>query len=247
MSQVVIVTGSGRGLGRAVGERFGAAGAKVAVSYHTSAQGAEEAATAIARSGGEALVQRCDVTEYQQVEALVNTALARWGRVDVLVNNSGESFATWRDPSQKLLVHETTEEEWQFVTSIVLSGTFHGIKAVAPHMIKQRDGHIINIFSAAALVGRWGYGPASASRGGVLALTKTVARELGEYNIKVNAVNPGFIVSEKHAVVESTTAFAQQTVLGRGGDAAEFAEFVYRLAQMENVSGQCFNVENRIF
>ncbi len=246
MAQVVVVTGSGRGLGKAMAERFGAAGARVVVSYNTSAQGAEEAAAAIARSGGEALVQRCDVREYAQVEALVNAAVDRWGRVDVLVNNSGESFATWRDPSQKLRVHETSEEEWQFVTSVVLTGTFHGIKAVAPHMIQQRDGHIINVYSAAALVGRWGYGPASASRGGVLALTKTAARELGEYNIKVNAVNPGFIVSEKHAVVESTTAFAQQTVLGRGGDTAEFAEFVYRLAQMENVSGQGFNVENRI-
>lgn len=246
MSQVVIVTGSGRGLGRAVAERFGAAGARVVVSYRTSAQGAQETAQAILRSGGEALVQRCDVLEYQQVEALVTAALERWGRVDVLVNNSGESFATWRDRSQKLLLHEISDEEWHFVININLTGTFYGIKAVAPHMIKQRDGHIINIFSAAGLVGRWGYGATSASRGGVLALTKTVARELGEHNVKVNAVNPGFIINERHAPVETVADYARQAVLRRGGDASEFAEFVYRLAQMQSVSGQAFSIESRI-
>jgi len=246
MSQVVIITGSGRGLGRAMAERFGAAGARVVVSYHTSAQGAEETATAIRRSGGEALVRQCDVREYDQVEALVTAAVERWGRVDVLVNNAGEPVAPWRDRTLKLRVHELSGEEWDFVVSINLKGTFHGIKAVAPTMIQQREGHIINVSSGSGLKGRLGFAAYAAAKAGVIGLTKTAARELGEYNIKVNAVCPGLIMNEKHAQVAIVDGYLRDSVLHRLGDAGEFAEAVYHLAQMQNVSGQTFILESRI-
>lgn len=246
MSQVVIITGSGRGLGRALAERFGAARGRVAVSYHTSAQGAEETAEAILHSGGEAIVQRCDVRDFAQVQALVQATLDRWGRIDVYVNNAGEAVAPWRDRNLKLRVHEISEEEWDLVIDSNLRGNFHGIRAVAPAMMKQRDGHIINVSSGSALRGRLGFSHYAAAKLAILGLTKTAAQELGQYNVKVNAVCPGLIMNEKHAQVALVEDHLRETTLGRLGKAEDFAEAVYQLAQWPNVSGQTFVLESRI-
>ncbi len=246
MSQVAVITGSGRGLGRALAERFAAAKARVAVSYHTSAQGAEETAEAVRQRGGEAFVQQCDVREYAQVQALVQAAVDHWGRIDVFVNNAGEAVAPWRDRNLKLRVHEISEEEWDLVIDSNLGGNMHGIRAVAPVMMKQREGHIINVSSGSALRGRLGFSHYAAAKLAILGLTKTAAQELGQYNIRVNAVCPGLIMNEKHAQVALVADHLKETTLGRLGKAGDFAEAVYQLAQWPNVSGQTFIFESRI-
>lgn len=246
MSQVVVITGSGRGLGRALAERFGAAKAGVVVSYHTSAQGAQETAEAVRRKGGEAVVQQCDVRDFAQVQALVQAGMDRWGRIDVFVNNAGEAVAPWRDRNLKLRVHEISEEEWDLVIDSNLRGNLHGIRAVALVMMKQREGHIINVSSGSALRGRLGMSHYAAAKAAILGLTKSAAQELGQYNVRVNAVCPGLIMNEKHAQVALVEDHLRETTLGRLGAPEDFAEAVYQLAQWPNVSGQTFILESRI-
>jgi 3-oxoacyl-[acyl-carrier protein] reductase len=248
MSQVVIVTGAGRGLGRAIALRFGKDGARVVVNYAHSAQAAEEAAQEINRSGGQAQALKADVRYYEQVKAMVEETISKWGCIDVLVNNAGAAVGEGKDRSKTWLFYEVDEEDWDFVIDTNLKGSFNCMKAVAPYMIQQKEGHIINVSSGTGLRGRIGLTSYAASKSGVIGLTKGAARELGEHNIKVNAVCPGLVLhgSGMAGAVARPEGYIQEAVLHRTGDPEEFAKGVFHLSQMQNVSGQTFIFESRI-
>ena len=248
MSKVVIVTGGSGGLGGEVAIQFGLTGAKVVISDIAYFDDAEGVAKTITQSGGEAFVYEADVCNYQQVKAMVETTVDRWGRIDVLVNNAGGGIR-WLGLEGKL-VTETEEEVWDKVVDVNLKGTFLCIKAVVPQMIKQREGHIINVSSGRGLHGAKGFSAYSAAKAGVFGLTKTVAREVGDYNVKVNAVCPGRILheralKERRATLEGT-AETDNLLHRKTESAQEFAKFLVHLASMENISGQTFNLDSRI-
>ena len=148
------------------------------------------------------------------------------------------------------VVVEMEEQIWDFVVDLNLKGTFNCIKAVLPQMMEQREGHIINISSGMALSGLRGEANYSAAKAGVLGLTKTVAIEAGEYNIKVNALIPGLILHERRPLAnyppERYQMIKDRSLLHRTGDPEELADFVFHLSTMNNISGQTISLDSRI-
>jgi len=177
--KVVIVTGAGRGIGRGIVEKLAALGARVVVSDIDEGSARETART----TGGEALGLRVDVTSKESVEAMVKATMDHFGRVDVLVNNAG-----WDKVGPFL---KSDESDWERVIAINLYGMFHCCKAVLPVMVSQGSGKVVNIGSDAGRVGSSGEAVYSATKGGVIAFTKTLAREMARYKINVNCVCPG--------------------------------------------------------
>jgi 3-oxoacyl-[acyl-carrier protein] reductase len=171
--RVAVVTGAGQGIGAAVARAFAREGAKVAV-VDLAAERAREVAAGIAAQGGEAVVIACNVASRAEVNAMVAEVDARFGRVDVLVNNAGMAQAQW---DEVLAVH--------------LTGSFHCLQAVAPGMIARKFGRIVNVTSAAGVLGTIGQINYSAAKAGILGLTKSAARELAPHGITVNAIAPG--------------------------------------------------------
>jgi 2-hydroxycyclohexanecarboxyl-CoA dehydrogenase len=182
LDKVVIVTGGARGLGFGIGEACAREGAQVILAdLHLEA--AQRAAEQLSQQGWNAIGLLCDVTRWNSVEQLVHTVGDRYGKVDVYVNNAG-----W-DKVKPFL--EMGIDEWDPVIRINLYGTLHGAKAVLPLMVSQKSGTIINIASDAGRVGSSGEAVYSATKGGVIAFTKTLARETARYGIRVNCVSPG--------------------------------------------------------
>lgn len=177
--KVVIVTGAGRGIGRGIVDKLAAEGAKVVVS-DVDEESTRESAEAI---GGGAIGLRADVTSKESVESMVGEVVDRFGRVDVLVNNAG-----W-DKVEPFL--KSDESDWDKVIAINLYGTLHCCKAVLPVMVEQEYGKVVNIGSDAGRVGSSGEAVYSAAKGGVVAFSKTLAREMARYKINVNSVCPG--------------------------------------------------------
>ena len=238
--RVVLVTGASRGLGKRIALRFGKAGERVVVNYLRNEAGALETVEEIAHAGGDAFPIRADVRVSADVEEMVSETIRRWGGVDVLVNNAG----TTKD---SLLVR-MSDESWNDVIAANLTGPFHCIQAAAGAMMKQRRGQIISIGSIVGIQGREGQANYAASKAGLTGLTRACARELGPYNIRVNTVLPGYLLTDmgrkaSDAVLERVR---RENALGRPSDPEEVAEFVYRLSLMENVSGQIFNLDSRI-
>jgi 2-hydroxycyclohexanecarboxyl-CoA dehydrogenase len=178
-AKVTIVTGAGRGIGRGIVEKLAAEGAKVVVS-DVDEESARETVGAI---GGESVGLRADVTSKESVEAMVGEVMDRFGRVDVLVNNAG-----W-DKVEPFL--KSNESDWERVIAINLYGTLHCCKAVLPVMVEQEYGKVVNIGSDAGRVGSSGEAVYSAAKGGIIAFTKTLAREMARYKINVNCICPG--------------------------------------------------------
>src|SRR5256885_7517944 len=179
-----LVTGSTRGIGRAIAEAFAGSGARVAVVGRDQ-QRAEEAAAAIGNGAG---VLTADVTETATVAKLIDEVEKAFGSIDILVNNAGIT----RDN----IVMRLKDEDWDIVQNANLRGAFAAIRSVSRGMMKKRNGRIINVSSIVGLIGNKGQANYAASKGGLIALTKTVAKELGSRNILVNAVAPGFIGTE---------------------------------------------------
>ena len=246
MNKVVIITGATGGLGNAIAKRFGAAGDKVVVNYTKSAQVAEDIAREINSGPGEALPYQADVRNFAPVKKMMDDTIAKWNRIDVLVNAAGGPINVVDRPH---LVHEMEEEIWDVVVDSNLKGTFNCIKAILPHMMKQRDGHIVNIASGMGISGVRGQANYAAAKAGVIGLSKSVAIEVGEYNIKVNALCPGLIMHERLAAdypPEKYEMVKNMGMLRRTGDPEEFANFVFHLSTMSNISGQTINLDSRI-
>lgn len=183
--QVAIVTGASRGIGRSVALALAAVGAKVAVNYARSSTAADEVVAEIESHGGSAIAVQADVSQPDQVDALIKTVTDKWGRIDVLVNNAGITRDT--------LLLRMKLEDWQAVIDLNLTGVFLCTKAVSKIMLKQRSGRIVNIASVAGQMGNPGQGNYSAAKAGVIGFTKTVAKEFASRGVTVNAVAPGFI------------------------------------------------------
>jgi 3-oxoacyl-(acyl-carrier-protein) reductase len=180
---VVIVTGSGRGIGRGIAEKFAEQGSKLVITDIDAAT-AEQTAQEIAKMGVETISMACDVSKCDQAEALCNKAVEKWGKIDVLVNNAGITMDG--------LFLRMKPEQWQKVIDINLTGTYNCAHAAVNHMRKARKGAIINISSIAA-GGNPGQANYSASKAGVLGFTYALGKELAPMGIRVNAVAPGFI------------------------------------------------------
>jgi 3-oxoacyl-[acyl-carrier protein] reductase len=219
-NKVALVTGASSGIGRATAREFARAGAKVVVHYNVSKDDAEAVVDAISKEGGEALALQADVSKKKEVEVLVKDTLDRFGTIDFLINNAGA-----------LIKRETLEnmEEtlWDEVMDVNLKSIFLVSQAVIPIMKEKKYGKIINLTSIAARVGGGvGAGHYSASKGGILTLSKNMAKELAPHGIIVNAISPGIIDTrfhERFTTPEIFNKFRESVVLKRAGTAEEVA------------------------
>lgn len=235
--RVALVTGSSRGIGRCVALALAQEGAKVVVNYARSSAAAEEVVSKIHEMGGEAIAVQADVSNAEQVEALVSQARAKFSRIDILVNNAGITRDT--------LLLRMKPEDWQAVINLNLTGVFLCTQAVSKYMLKQRSGRMINIASVAGQMGNPGQANYSAAKAGVIGFTKTVAKELANRGITVNAVAPGFIATDMTSALESEQIL-QLIPLGRYGTPEEVAGLVRFLAAdpaAAYITGQVFNVD----
>jgi 3-oxoacyl-[acyl-carrier protein] reductase len=237
--KVAVVTGSSRGIGRAIALRLAAGGAKVVVNYRGNESAAAEVVDQIQAAGGEALAVQADVSDPAQAEALIASAKKAYGRIDILVNNAG----TTRDT----LIMRMSEEDWDVVIDTNLKGTFNCIKAVSRQMMRQRYGRIVNITSVAGLSGNAGQANYASAKAGLIGLTKTVAKELGGRGITCNAVAPGLVPTDLTASVpeDLVQVAVERTPLGRMGTAEDMAAAVAFLASDEAsfVTGQVLAVD----
>ncbi len=188
--KVALITGGARGIGQAIAMTFAKAGADIVVA-DVNIEIAQKTASEIESLGRKALALEMDVTIYERVEEGINKILDKMGKVDILVNNAGIT--------KDNLLLRMSGADWDAVINVNLKGTFNCIKAVSRPMVKQRSGRIINIASIIGLVGNPGQANYAASKAGIIALTKTVAKELASRNINANAVAPGFIQTEMTA------------------------------------------------
>ena len=234
--KTVLVTGSSRGIGRALALSFGGAGYRVAVHCVSAKDQAEE----VARQIPEAFAIAADVRKSEEVQRMIAAVIERWGRLDIQINNAGVS----RD--RRLI--EMTDEEWSDLIDVNLTGAFYCLREGARVMKDQKSGHIINIASRVAFTAPEGAANYAASKAGLLALTKTAARELGRFGVRVNAVLPGFHLTGLGATLSEKTRerIQGEHLLGRSTTTEDLCRFVLNLAENDSVSGQIFNVDNRM-
>jgi 3-oxoacyl-[acyl-carrier protein] reductase len=185
--RVAVVTGGGTGIGRAISEHFARAGARVIVNYSRSRDDAESTAKAIRSAGGTAIAVGADVSDQLQATGLMDGAVKEFGRLDYLVNNAG-----WSQRVPHAQMDQLTDEIWDHVFDTNLRGAFYCVRAAVPHLKKQSGAAIVNIASVAALMGMGSSMAYAASKGGMVTLTKSLARALAP-EIRVNAVLPGFV------------------------------------------------------
>ena len=219
-----LVTGASRGIGRATAEALAAAGAAVAINYARSAAEAEETAAALRGRGAEVEVVQADVADAAQVEAMFAHLRTRWDGVDILVNNA----AVTRDGFAMLL----SPEHWDEVLAVNLRGAFLCARQALRPMIKRRWGRIVNVVSPAALLGQEGAANYAAAKGGLLSFTKSLAREVGRYDITVNAVCPGLV--DTRLIADMPPPVRERHLghipLGRFGQPEEVAQAIRYLA-----------------
>jgi 3-oxoacyl-[acyl-carrier protein] reductase len=233
-----LVTGSARGIGLAIAVELARCGANVALC-DIDGERAEKAAETVEAQGVRTLAGGVNVADAGEFDAFVDTVVERWGRLDILVNNAGIT----RDS----LVLRLKHEEWQRVLDVNLTGTFNGCRAAAKYMARQRSGRIVNIASVVGLIGNAGQANYAASKAGVIAVTKTVAKELGSRGVTANAVAPGFIETEMTSRLpeKARQLWVEWTALKRAGKPQDVADAVVFLAsdQAAYITGQVICID----
>ena len=237
--KVAVVTGASRGIGRAIALELGRRGNFVVVNYNGSAEKAEAVKQEIQAAGGEACAMQCDVSDYGACEAFIKNIIKEYKRIDILVNNAGVT----RDG----LLMQMKEEDFDTVVDTNLKGAFHTIRFAARQMLKQRRGRIINLSSVVGLRGNGGQVNYSASKAGIIGLTKSAAKELASRGITVNAIAPGFIETEMTAVLpeETKAATLKEIPLQKFGKPEDVAQAAAFLASEEAayITGQVLCVD----
>ena len=237
--KVAVVTGASRGIGKEIALTLGKEGAFVVVNYNGSKERAEDVVREIKENGGDAVAIGCDVSNFAQCETFINNVISEYKRVDILVNNAGIT----RDG----LLMKMSEEDFNAVLDTNLKGAFHCMKFVSRQMLKQRSGRIISISSVSGVLGNAGQANYSASKAGIIGLTKSVARELASRGITVNAVAPGFIHTEMTEVLPEAVkeTAVSQIPLKKFGETKDIANAVLFLASDSGayITGQVLHVD----
>lgn len=237
--KVALVTGAGRGIGKAIALELAGHGATVIVNYNGSKAAAEKVAEEIRSMGGQAVCYGCNVADEEACEQMVQGLLAQFGKVDILVNNAGIT--------KDNLILRMTEEEFDRVLDVNLKGTYHTIRQLAKNFLKNKGGKIINISSVSGVLGNAGQANYAASKAGIIGLTKSIARELGSRNVCVNAIAPGFIDTDMTAALSESSreALEERIPMKRLGRAAEVAALAAFLAsdKADYITGQVICVD----
>ncbi len=236
-----IVTGGGRGIGRAIALAYAKEGADILVNYHSNDAAAQEVVKEVEGMGRKAVTVKADVSNYSDAHKMVETAANELGGVDILVNNAGMS-----KPGMLL---KMSEEDWDKIIDIHLKGTFNGSQAAGRYMKEQKSGRIINVISSAGLFGTIGQINYSSAKAGVIGFTKSACRELGRYNITVNAICPGITATEMTEKVRTDEKLREiylgRIQLGRFGEPEDIAPaFVFFASdEASYVTGQVLAVD----
>ena len=237
--RVAVVTGGSRGIGRAIALELAARGAAIVVNYHKSPEAADEVVKQIVEAGGKAAAFQADVSDFKQAESLIKFAIETFGDLRILVNNAGITKDT--------LIMMMSEADWDAVINTNLKSTFNCSKAAVKHMLRKRAGRILNIASVAGQMGNAGQVNYSASKGGQIAFTKSLAREVAARNITVNAIAPGFVDTEILADMSPDTleAMLKLVPLARKAKPEEIAYAAAFLAsdQAAYITGQVLGVD----
>ena len=233
--KVVVITGAAAGIGHATALRFAEEGARIA-AWDVSAKTAAQFESAIQQAGGQSHFLAVDVTNASAVESATAAVIKHWGRIDVLINNAGiirdAQLVKWNGGSPASIM---SEENWDSVIEVNMKGVFLVTRAVVPHMIKGGGGVILSASSVVGLLGNFGQANYVASKAAIIGMTRTWARELGKYKIRVNAVAPGFILTDmlKAMPEKIFEAMRAKTPLGRVGQPEEVANAYLWLASDE--------------
>lgn len=238
-NKIALITGAGRGIGRAIAIALAKEGAEVVINYNGSEERAKEVKQTIEENGGKASIYKCNVSDFVACEAMIKDIVKEYGHLDILVNNAGIT--------KDGLIMKMKEEDFDSVLNVNLKGTFNTIRHSARQMLKQRSGKIINISSVSGILGNVGQANYAASKAGVIGLTKTMARELGSRGITVNAIAPGFVDTEMTKVLseEIRENACKQIILGRFGKPEDIANTAVFLAsdKADYITGQVISVD----
>ncbi len=238
-NKVALVTGASRGIGKEIALSLAKEGAAVILNYNGSKEKAESAAEEIRAAGGNAEIYQCNVSDFEACGAMIQDLIKQYGKIDILVNNAGIT----RDG----LLMKMSEEDFDAVLGTNLKGAFNTIRHMSRYFLKQKSGKIINISSVSGILGNAGQANYSASKAGVIGLTKSVARELASRGINVNAIAPGFVATDMvEAMTEDAKAKMTDAIplkrIGTTKDIANMAVFLASDAS-DYITGQVFAVD----
>ena len=239
--KIALVTGSSRGVGRAVALGFAKEGANVVVNYTSNENAANEVVETIQSMGSKAIAVKADVAQKAEAENLVNSAIDTFGRLDILVNNAGFT--------RPAMMIKMTEDQWDQVVDIHLKGAFLCAQAAGLHMKEQKSGKIINVTSVAGIVGTVGQINYSAAKGGIISMTKSIARELARYNVCANVISLGIVATDMTEKIRSDEKlkeiYMNRILLKRFAEADDIAPaFVFLASDESNyITGQLLCVD----